>query len=385
MVVSFHSMPEKPAVVVATSLRFELFYGMHHFLRSEREFGANAVQKATLPRALLDAHDALGGAAIFWIIANDALEALAPTAGFEAIRQALQGLDAEAFAQRVIGGILHSEPLAGEILARRLTLAEAVAAMPEVKREWLSHVGLYPFRPDAAIARAIVILGGAPEEAKAQTQIAIDAFWDACFGELWTTMAPAYAAATSRLQAQLDRHDLFHCFDALTLPAEYDARKGEIRARRGGYRLALAETAEIYLMPSAFNTWRFWTVDGAGATALFPVLDGELHKRVEKGTGATATTEPKLDLVFRALGKDTRLAIADLLAERPHTAGELAESLGLARSTLSHHLFLLREADLLETESGRGGSKLSLRREPFEQITRAALTRFFPPKRASDS
>ncbi len=367
------------------SLRFELFYALHHFL-TPRGPGDGGEPHRALARPVLEAHEALGGAALFWIIANDALAALPATADFETIRQAVLALDARTFARRVIGGMLHSEERAQDILAGHATVPEATAALPPVKREWLSHIGLYPFRTEAPVARAIAAIRSDPEAAKQLTDSAITAFWDAHFGELWAAMASVYAASTSRLQGMLDCHDLSYCFDALTLPAEFDVARGEVRARRGGYRLALAETEAIYLMPSAFNGWRFWTVDAAGdrTIAYFPVFDEDLSVGVESGAGSEPASEPRLDLVFRALGKDVRLGIVDLLAERPRTAGELAESLGMPKSTLSHHLFLLREADLLESRSGEGGRRLSLRKQPFERMTPAALARFFPPASASD-
>ena len=45
---------------------------------------------------------------------------------------------------------------------------------------------------------------------------------------------------------------------------------------------------------------------------------------------------------FRVLGDPTRLAILELLAERPHTVSELMAALGLTQSRVSNHLACLR-------------------------------------------
>lgn len=54
--------------------------------------------------------------------------------------------------------------------------------------------------------------------------------------------------------------------------------------------------------------------------------------------------------VFRALGDPTRREIVRLLKRRDLTAGEIAERFPLARSTLSGHFNVLKEAGLVLSE-----------------------------------
>ncbi|HEX6547621.1 MAG TPA: metalloregulator ArsR/SmtB family transcription factor [Candidatus Dormibacteraeota bacterium] len=63
----------------------------------------------------------------------------------------------------------------------------------------------------------------------------------------------------------------------------------------------------------------------------------------------------KLAARLKVLGDPTRLAIAALLARRPASVTELADSLAIAQPTVSMHLKLLREAGLVTTsrEGGR--------------------------------
>jgi ArsR family transcriptional regulator, cadmium/lead-responsive transcriptional repressor len=71
-------------------------------------------------------------------------------------------------------------------------------------------------------------------------------------------------------------------------------------------------------------------------------------------TPAAARTVPELDLasarLFRVLGNPTRLAIIELLLERPRTVAELIERLGCSPSRVSNHLACLRWCGFVEAE-----------------------------------
>jgi DNA-binding transcriptional ArsR family regulator len=55
-----------------------------------------------------------------------------------------------------------------------------------------------------------------------------------------------------------------------------------------------------------------------------------------------------MDKVFKALSDPTRRHILQLLRKKPMNAGELAEHFPVAKSTLSAHFAILREADLVD-------------------------------------
>jgi DNA-binding transcriptional ArsR family regulator len=57
-----------------------------------------------------------------------------------------------------------------------------------------------------------------------------------------------------------------------------------------------------------------------------------------------------VDLTLAALADPVRRRSVELLAERPHRAGELAEALGVSAPVMSRHLKVLRRADLVEEE-----------------------------------
>src|ERR1700761_413512 len=55
-----------------------------------------------------------------------------------------------------------------------------------------------------------------------------------------------------------------------------------------------------------------------------------------------------MNSVFKALSDPTRRQILQLLRKKPMNAGELAEHFSIAKSTLSAHFAILREANLIE-------------------------------------
>ncbi|HEX3866462.1 MAG TPA: metalloregulator ArsR/SmtB family transcription factor [Gemmatimonadaceae bacterium] len=56
---------------------------------------------------------------------------------------------------------------------------------------------------------------------------------------------------------------------------------------------------------------------------------------------------PRLDLVFRALGDETRRAMLQRLATREHTVGELAEPFRMSLASASKHVRTLERAGLV--------------------------------------
>ncbi len=54
--------------------------------------------------------------------------------------------------------------------------------------------------------------------------------------------------------------------------------------------------------------------------------------------------------LFKALNDETRRAILELLKEREMTAGEIAERFNISKPSISHHLDLLKRADLVTSE-----------------------------------
>lgn len=65
---------------------------------------------------------------------------------------------------------------------------------------------------------------------------------------------------------------------------------------------------------------------------------------------AAPSASGSVDATFAALADPVRRRAVELLAERPRRAGELAQELDVSPSTMSKHLRLLREHDLVTEE-----------------------------------
>ena len=56
------------------------------------------------------------------------------------------------------------------------------------------------------------------------------------------------------------------------------------------------------------------------------------------------------DKVFKALSDKNRRKIIDLLKKKKMTAGEIAQHFNVSKPTISEHLKILKNADLIESE-----------------------------------
>lgn len=56
-----------------------------------------------------------------------------------------------------------------------------------------------------------------------------------------------------------------------------------------------------------------------------------------------------MNQVFKALNDPTRRKILDLLREKDLSAGEIAEAFNISKPSISHHLDLLKQANLVES------------------------------------
>ena len=56
-----------------------------------------------------------------------------------------------------------------------------------------------------------------------------------------------------------------------------------------------------------------------------------------------------MKLLFKALDDDTRRKILELLRERDMNAGEIADYFDMTKPSISHHLDLLRQAELISS------------------------------------
>jgi ArsR family transcriptional regulator, repressor of sdpIR and other operons len=83
-----------------------------------------------------------------------------------------------------------------------------------------------------------------------------------------------------------------------------------------------------------------------------------------------------MNAVFQALSDPTRREILRLLRKREMTAGELAERFPLAKSTLSGHFNILKNAGLIVAEKNGTSIVYSLNLSVVEQTMSAVMDLF---------
>jgi len=57
-----------------------------------------------------------------------------------------------------------------------------------------------------------------------------------------------------------------------------------------------------------------------------------------------------MNQIFKALNDHTRREILDLLKDKDLTAGEIAEKFDMTKPSISHHLDILKRAELVSSE-----------------------------------
>ncbi len=81
--------------------------------------------------------------------------------------------------------------------------------------------------------------------------------------------------------------------------------------------------------------------------------------------------EAKADL-FKALAHPARVRVLELLSEREHTIGELAEATGLELSHLSQQVSILRRAGIVDSRRVRSTVVCSLRDPQMAELLAVA-------------
>ena len=79
----------------------------------------------------------------------------------------------------------------------------------------------------------------------------------------------------------------------------------------------------------------------------------------------------RVDGALAALAEPTRRAVVELLRQRPHRAGELAEALAMSAPALSRHLRVLRRSGLIVDDEPADDARVRLYRlqpEGFDEL-----------------
>lgn len=85
---------------------------------------------------------------------------------------------------------------------------------------------------------------------------------------------------------------------------------------------------------------------------------------------------------YEAIADPTRRRLLDLVAEREHTAGELAAAFTISRPAVSRHLRVLREAGLVRVEPRSRERVYTLEPRPLSEVDAwlESLRAFWQPR-----
>lgn len=81
-----------------------------------------------------------------------------------------------------------------------------------------------------------------------------------------------------------------------------------------------------------------------------------------------------MNSIFKALNDETRREILDLLKVKDLSAGEIAEYFNISKPSISHHLDILKRADLISSEKKGQFIIYSLNTTIMEDVLQWILT-----------
>jgi len=366
------------------SFRYELFFSLNALLdpNSRIHPGWRKRTRLVLGREFAKLSAELGGAWEIWPVLPSLLPGALSNPSFDEIRVSLARLPMENFKEKILRGLLHAEEAVRPLLKGRASLAAALSKTPKAKREWLSHIGVYPYDENSPQIIALEFLVKRPERFRELVLRILEIYWNNAFKETWERLVPQLRASLEARERLFHSCSLAEFSQQALLRIEVDEARGEIGAIRGGYRLRLADVEACHFLPSAFNDRRFWSAfreDAGKTTVYFPYFDASIALDARSSHGSSDFVEPELDpaLIFKALGDSTRFAMAALLARRPMSSVELAKALSVSKPTISHHVHLLREAGLLKESYNQGAVELQLKRSVLEELSSLAVAKLF--------
>ncbi|WP_027126413.1 autorepressor SdpR family transcription factor [Gelidibacter mesophilus] len=81
-----------------------------------------------------------------------------------------------------------------------------------------------------------------------------------------------------------------------------------------------------------------------------------------------------MNALFKALNDETRRQIIELLKKKDMNAGEIAEQFNISKPSISHHLEILKRADLITSEKKGQFVEYSLNTSILEDLLNWILT-----------
>ena len=379
-----HSFP----VEFAVTPRFDVFYALyavtnsaptpldrwkeHALLRLPADFERLARRVAPVP--------------LFWPLLADALQDTPGEMSFDEILSVLREMPAKDLKTNVLSGIFHASATVEALVTGKKNLRQVVTNERLPEGEMLTYFGLRPYVPDSHATKAMVMLLTDTESFRDELALVLERFWETGFHRDWSALEPGLRADSFRMRDLHEEQSVGELARGLKLPVTLDEKAGELHPKSGP-SIKFDQIARCYILPSAFNTRRWWAKyeTKAQRVSLYFPIARELTAAngiVEEDSAYVASSSwsqsaINAESVFRALGDTTRYAIASILARTPTTSAELARSLKVSKPTITHHVQALRAAGLIAETPAGGSTRLSLSRETVGALSGAAIEQLF--------
>ena len=81
-----------------------------------------------------------------------------------------------------------------------------------------------------------------------------------------------------------------------------------------------------------------------------------------------------MNYLFKALNDETRRQILEMLKEKDMTAGDIADAFNISKPSISHHLDILKRADLVSAQKEGQFITYSLNTSILEDVLKWILT-----------
>lgn len=377
-----------PRIEFAVTPRFDVFYALYT-LTSTASTPLDAWKdKASdrLPRDFARVASRVAPLPIFWPLLADASQRMHGEISFDELLSAIRETLPEDIRRSIVEGILHDNAAVDSLVNGRTTLKQFVANDNPAAGQLLSAFGLKPFDAGSPAARAINSVLKQPEPFRDALVDILEQFWVTGFHDDWVALEPVLRDESFRMRDLRDEVKSSTLESVLNLPVRLDDSSQLMRPRSGA-NIPYQEIDRCYVIPSAFNTKRWWAKYETSAGRVMVYLPVTRNADLANGTLVRQMTpaahEParavdiNAEAVFRALGDTTRYAIASILARTPTTSADLARSLKVSKPTITHHVQSLRSAGLIKATPAGGSTKLSLSRDTLAALSGVAVEQLF--------
>ena len=168
----------REAVRFAVGPAFEINYALS-VLTDERariHAGWKRSARRRLPASFEATYQRVGGHPLVWMMVSDAYPIMPADVSFDEVIAALESVSPEFIRRESLIGLIHYPDHVDELISGSASLAEVVGAIPKEKREWLMHIGMYPYEPASPAVQVVERLLADPGRFRADLVRLLESF-----------------------------------------------------------------------------------------------------------------------------------------------------------------------------------------------------------------